>query len=151
MSTLRQPPRGLVRYLARLPVWLYRLRLGWLLDGRFLLLIHTGRKSGLARQTVLEVLYRDTRTSAYFVASGWGEESQWFRNIQRNPRVDVTVGRRRFTAFAQRVSSEEAEYVLGEYARRHRIAMRVFARLFGSDDVHALAQTVPIVALRQPS
>lgn len=36
-------PRGLLRLLLRAPVALYRLRLGWLLGGRVLLLSHTGR------------------------------------------------------------------------------------------------------------
>ena len=148
MSTLRQRPRGLIRLLVRLPVWLYRLRLGWLLGGGFLLLTHVGRKTGIARRTVLEVLHHDPDADIYFVAIAWGERSQWYRNIQHNPSVEVTVGRRRFAAVAERLSSEEAERVLEEYARRHRIGMRALTRFFGSDDVPTLAQAIPIVALR---
>ncbi len=143
MSTLHRPPRGLVRHLARLPIWLYRLRVGWLL-----LLTQVGRKTGIARQTVVEVEHYDPGTATYFVAAAWGERSQWLRNIRTGPNVEVTVGRRRFAAVAERASSEEAERVLRAYARRHRIAMRALARLFGSTDIRILADAVPIIALR---
>jgi hypothetical protein len=33
-----QPPKGLSRLFYRAPIWLYRLKLGWLLGHRFLLL-----------------------------------------------------------------------------------------------------------------
>jgi len=34
----------------RMPVWLYRLHLGWLLGNRFLCIAHRGRKSGKLRE-----------------------------------------------------------------------------------------------------
>ena len=52
-------PHGLSRLAFRLPIWLYHSHLGWLLGTRFVLLTHTGRKSGLSRQTVLEVVRYD--------------------------------------------------------------------------------------------
>jgi hypothetical protein len=52
---MANPHRGALRYFFA-PVSLYRLHLGWLLGHRFLLLTHTGRRSGLRRQTVLEVM-----------------------------------------------------------------------------------------------
>ena len=55
----RTPPTGVSRWLFRMPIGLYRLRLGWLLGDRFLLLHHTGRKSGLPRQAVVEVVTRE--------------------------------------------------------------------------------------------
>lgn len=67
------PPRGFARKLYRLPVWVFRLHLSWLLMRRFLLLTHSGRKSGLPRQTVLEVLQYDRGKGRYVVFAGWGE------------------------------------------------------------------------------
>jgi deazaflavin-dependent oxidoreductase (nitroreductase family) len=46
---------------------------------RLLLLQHTGRKSGNARLTVLEVVARDQATGTYIVASGFGEKADWFQ------------------------------------------------------------------------
>jgi hypothetical protein len=44
-TTKSSPPRGLARLAFRLPIWLYRLRLGWLLGDRFLLLTHIGGRA----------------------------------------------------------------------------------------------------------
>ncbi len=148
MAAFKKPPRGLTRLLARLPIWLYRMQLGWLLGRRFLLLTHIGRKTGVARRTVLEVVDRHQRTGTYFVAAAWGERAQWLRNIQQNPKVGLSVGRQRFAAVAERLPVDEAERVLRTYAQRHRIAMRALVRLLRSSDPHVLAQTLPIVALR---
>ena len=148
------PPRGLGRILVRLPIWLFRARLGWLLGEHFLLLTHTGRKSGCPRQTVLEVIRHDPVSDTYFVVSAWGEKSDWFRNIQKNPEVIINVGRRRLEATAVRLPPEEAERELLDYARRHPAALRILTRLVGygvdatEAGYRALARMVPVVALR---
>lgn len=50
-----QPPAGVTRFLFRMPICFYRVRLGWLFGHRLLLLNHTGRVSGKLRRTILEV------------------------------------------------------------------------------------------------
>lgn len=148
------PPRGWKRIAWRLPIWLYRIRLGWLLGERFLLLTHTGRKSGLPRQAVLEVVRYDRATNTYYVASGFGEKSDWFRNVMKTPQVSIQVGRREMAAGAERLSLEDAEHELLDYGRRHPTALRNLARILGyqientEEDVRALARVVPIVAFR---
>jgi deazaflavin-dependent oxidoreductase (nitroreductase family) len=149
------PPRGLLRLGVRLPIWLYRARLGWLLGDRFLMLTHIGRKSGLPRHVVLEVVSHDKATNTYLIASGWGEKSDWFRNIQKTPQVVVHAGRQRFDAIAVRLPVDEAERELLNYARRHPSAFRSLAglmlgqRLEGTEEnCHLLAQSIPLVALR---
>src|SRR5215510_6833718 len=117
------PGSGLLRLLLRIPLVLYKLRLGWLLRSRFLLLLHTGRKSGLQHRTVLEVL-RSEDQHCYVVASGWGENSQWFKNIQLNPDVEIEVQGKRRKAMVSRLSEQQAEQELREYARRHPTALR---------------------------
>jgi hypothetical protein len=69
-----QHPRGITRTLYRFPIWLFRLHLGWLFMGRFLLLTHVGRKSGLPRQTLLEILQYDREKERYVVFAGWGSK-----------------------------------------------------------------------------
>ncbi|MFQ5595096.1 MAG: nitroreductase family deazaflavin-dependent oxidoreductase [Anaerolineae bacterium] len=148
------PPRGWKRIPWRLPIWLYRARLGWLLGDRALLLTHTGRKSGLPRHAVLEVIRHDPATDTHFVASGFGEKADWFRNIQKTPQVTIQVGRRNMAAIAERLPLEDAERELLDYARRHPTALRYLARILGyrventDEDVRALTQVVPIVAFR---
>lgn len=151
----RSPPRGIARLAARLPIWLYRLRLGRLLGGRFLLLTHIGRKSGQPRQAVLEVVRHDRASDRYIIASGWGERADWLRNIQQNPNVVVQSGARRLEAVAERLPIDAAADELCDYARRHPRAFRALANVMtgaaslGSPaDCRALAERTPLVALR---
>src|SRR5882672_3082319 len=130
MPLIEKPaPTGLLRLCLRLPIWLYRLRCGWVLNSRFLLLTHIGRRSRLPRQTVLEVVHHDRTTETYVIASGWGEKPDWFRNLQKTPTAVVTVGRKRFAATARCLSGDEAARVLLVYAQRHRRAFRALAKL----------------------
>lgn len=148
------PPRGLKRWLARVPIWLYRARLGWLLGRRFLLLVHAGRKSGQRRYAVLEVMRHDPATRTYYVASGYGPRADWFRNIRVNPEVTLSVGGGQMPARAELLPPHEAAEELAGYARRHPVAFRNIVRVLGiptpqtAEDFATLAQSVPIVALR---
>jgi deazaflavin-dependent oxidoreductase (nitroreductase family) len=150
----QQQPRGLLRRLARMPILLYRARLGRLLGNRFLMLTHTGRVSGLPRQVVLEVVRHDRETDTYVVASAWGERSDWYRNICQTPEAALTVGRRRLEVVAERLPPEEAERELADYARRYPTAARSLARLMGfqvedaETDFPALARQLPLIAFR---
>lgn len=137
--------------LMRAPIWLYRARLGALLGPRLLMLEHRGRRSGLPRYVVLEVLDHPA-PGRYLVASGFGEKAQWFRNITADPRVRVTVGSRApAAATARRLPQPEADRALAAYAERHR---RSWARFRGVLDrtlgtpVTTVNTALPIVELR---
>jgi deazaflavin-dependent oxidoreductase (nitroreductase family) len=150
-----KPPRGVLRWLLRMPIWLYRLRLGRLLGNRFLMLTHIGRKSGQPRQSVLEVVGHDQATGIYIIASGWGKKADWLRNIEKNPNVLVDAHGRRFEATAERLSQERATNAARDYARRHQSGFRALAGrmigrpLTGTDaDYRALAEAVPFIVLR---
>jgi deazaflavin-dependent oxidoreductase (nitroreductase family) len=153
MPTTKTPPRGLLLIGLRLPIWLYRLHLGWLLGGRFMLLTHRGRTSGLARRAVVEVIGHED--GAYFVASGWGTRSDWFRNIQATPSVTITVGRRTRGATAEVLPLDAAGERLHAYARQHPRAFRELTSIMTGDRVPAtaeacrkMADSVPVVAFR---
>jgi deazaflavin-dependent oxidoreductase (nitroreductase family) len=149
------PKRGLMRLALRLPVWLYRARLGWSLGERFLLLTHIGRKTGLQHQNVLEVIHHDRATDVFVVASGWGESADWFRNIQKRPEVVITVKNRRVEVSAAHLSTKEAEMELLDYARRHSFAFRYLAGLIMGRQVNgieesarSMSQSIPLVDFR---
>ena len=149
------PSRGLLRMAVRLPIWLYRARLGWLLSDRFLMLTHIGRNSGLPRQTVLEVVRHDRADHECVVASGWGEKSDWFQNVVKTPQAVVSIGAQRFEVFAARLPVEAAERELHDYARRHPLAFAELSRLMAGErtrgteeDCRRLAELIPLVALR---
>ena len=154
-KTTRKPPTGLSRLLFRAPIWLYRLGLGWLLGRRFLLLNHVGRKSGQVRQAVLEVVDHDAETGTYFVASGFGRKSQWFRNVQAQPEVMIQIGRRTLAATAEILESAASGQMMVEYARRHPTAAQNLSKLMAvavdgseADYRRVGEEAVPFVALR---
>jgi deazaflavin-dependent oxidoreductase (nitroreductase family) len=82
----RSKPSGALRIAFRLPIYLYRLDLGWLLG-------HRGRKGGLPRQTVLEVVLYDPAIRESVVLSAWGEDADWYRNPQKCPAIEIRTGR----------------------------------------------------------
>jgi deazaflavin-dependent oxidoreductase (nitroreductase family) len=124
------PSGGLLRILLRLPIWLYRFHLGFLLGNRFLLLNHTGRKSGQTYQTVLEVVNHDRTSNSFFVVSGWGNKSDWYLNIQKNPDVTIYSGRQRLPVHAENIPLVEAVEILDEYSRRYPVAFKELTALF---------------------
>ena len=150
-----KPPDVVLRWVLRLPIWLYRLRLSWLLGNRFLMLTHIGRTSGQLRRSVLEVVAHDQASDTYTIASGWGEKADWLRNVQKNRNVLIDVANRRFEATAEQLSLEAATDVVRDYAHHHASAFRALAgrmtgqALTGTDaDYQSLARAVPFVALR---
>ncbi len=87
-----QALRQAFRYLNRLMLLLWRLGLGqWLnagpkMLGRYMVITHTGRKSGRQRRT--PVNYAIVDGEIYCVA-GFGSVSDWYRNLMANPAVEV--------------------------------------------------------------
>ena len=151
----RGKPRGLLRWSLRAPIALYRAGFGWILGQRFLMITHTGRTSGAPRRTVVEVVDHDQATDTYFIASGWGEKSDWLLNIAKNPRVTVHVGARRFETDAVRLPVDAAVRTLGTYAEAHPRAFAQLGKLMlgerlapTPEDCRKLAERVPLVALR---
>jgi deazaflavin-dependent oxidoreductase (nitroreductase family) len=88
------------------------------------LLTHTGRKSGLPGQTVLEVVRYDKATGACIVASGFGKGSDWVRNVKHDPHIHFIIGRIRHTGLAEGLDPQTAGRELAEYAHRHPLAWR---------------------------
>lgn len=148
------PPTGLARLALRAPIWIYRLGLGKLLGNRFLELTHIGRKSGLPRHTVLEVVRYDPASGIYYIAVGFGKHSDWYKNVLANPHVEVRSGSGHFKAIAVQLSSEEAGEELVRYAHQHPIAFRELVqfmgyRVDGTDaDTRALGQYLHMFALK---
>jgi deazaflavin-dependent oxidoreductase (nitroreductase family) len=149
-----RPPRGLARLLFRLPIWLYRAHLGWVYGHRFMLLTHTGRKSGRPRQTFLEVLEYERASNTHLVFAGWGKQSDWVRNIEKNPQVTINAGHTRYRAHATRLEPEAAERAIVTFAKRNPLAIRMIPRLMGyrldgtEADFQALARMSIVYAFR---
>jgi deazaflavin-dependent oxidoreductase (nitroreductase family) len=95
----------LQRVLLKMPPLIYRGPLAELLKSRCVMLLTTrGRKSGLRRTTAISFMPLGDRL---IVFSGWGRSSNWYRNVQADPEVEVQVGRRRMRATARLVPDPE--------------------------------------------
>lgn len=143
------PPSGGRRVLARAPIMLYRWGLGRLLGSRLVYLRHTGRRSGLVREVVLEVVTSDAGSTT--VCSGFGTRAVWYRNVLANPSVTIQNGRLRTAATASALDVDAGVEVMSEYASRHpklaaRLARVMGYRVDGSDaDFRALAREIRFV------
>ena len=135
-------PSGLLRIIMRFPILFYRLNLGWLLGKRFLLLEHRGRKSGIIRKAVIEVVDHDVQKGSYIVAAAWGNQSDWYKNIEAEPNVNVGVGIQRFPAFAKTLSAEDAAQHLNAYATEHPFAFRQLGSLLIGTKSHDTVQVI---------
>jgi len=98
--------RRLFRVLNRLMVILFRLGLGaWgnasKYGGYIMVIKNTGRKSGLSRLT--PVNYAMVNGDVYCTA-GFGEESDWYRNIMTNPQVEIWLPNGRWAGVAEDVT-----------------------------------------------
>lgn len=128
-----RPPRGWQRRLARLPLGLYRVGLGFLFGKRLLLLHHTGRVSGLDRTVVLEVVVHDPADGSWTIASGFGPASAWYQNLRKSPRTTIQVGNRRHAVTARFLIEDEGGDIMARYAPRHPRAARRLCAFMGFD------------------
>jgi len=129
------PPRGLLGRLLSLPRFLYRLRLGFLLGHRFLVLVHEGRRTGRRHETPLEVVRYDPPTREAVVAAGWGRKTQWLHNVEAGLAREVWIGRDRYVPTHRVLDRDEAAAVLDQYERRSglpkALVRAVLSRLLG--------------------
>jgi deazaflavin-dependent oxidoreductase (nitroreductase family) len=149
-------PKGLLKWGYTLPLYLYRWHLGWLVGHRFLMVTHLGRKTGRRRQTGLEVAHYDPATQECIGVAAWGEQTDWYRNLQAHPALEVQVGSTRYAPVQRFLTFEETWALLCDYQRAHPRGLRVLLRFMGygyhgsQEDLRAIAQAVRAVAFRPP-
>ena len=147
-------PTGLLKLTFTLPRYLYRWHLGWVLRQRCLMITHVGRKTGRLRQTVLEVVHYDPSTQECIVMSGYGTQSDWYRNIQARPAIEVQVGRQRYTPQQRMLEAQETLHILEEYQRHHPWLFHEFMHFMGyvydgtPEGLRALSQALRGIAFR---
>ena len=91
---------------------------GALNSERFCYLTTTGRVSGRPRE--IEIWF-GIRGQTLYMLSGGRDQSNWVRNIMRNPSVSVRIGRRTFKGNGRIVTDSTEDQVarkllLGKYA-----------------------------------
>lgn len=110
-GSMEYPRKGTFnRLIFKTPLLLWRMGLGPFLShpalggSRMLALTTRGRKSGQPRHTMLS--YAPAGGKDY-VCSGWGERSDWVKNVLADPLVTVQVGRNQYVGYAYRVQDLE--------------------------------------------
>lgn len=118
-----------------------------------MLLHHVGRKSGLPREAVVEVVRHDSATGDYYICSGFGENAQWYRNLMASPNVSIQVGTKEMRVRAERITSDEGSAEMLDYARRHPGAAKKLAGFMGfpadgsQQTYQAAGQVLPFLRL----
>jgi deazaflavin-dependent oxidoreductase (nitroreductase family) len=146
-----QPPRGISRILWRIPILLFRIGLGGLMGKRFLLLHHKGRKSGIIRQAVVEIVQFEQETGCYYVVSGFGPKSDWYQNVVAHPDVTIQIGSKKIAVQAIQVPAQQAEIVLLDYTRRYPGALKILSGILGYQiieseaDIRFMATVIPMI------
>ena len=156
MVTIKK--KSFLWHVFRAPVYLYRWHLGRLLGHRVLLLTHIGRRTGLRRQTVLEVVEYRPEAPEVVVANGFGRNCDWVLNIEAKGREEITVGAQHFAATHRFLGEEEAARVIRDYERRNRLiaplVRRGFSWLLGwpyrgtESDRRRMVEQIPLIAFR---
>lgn len=115
------------------PLMLLNWRLGlgpWLslwpeVTGRYLVITHTGRKTGLRRRTPVNYAQID---GEIYCTAGFGPISDWYRNILKNPQVEVWLPDGWWRATAEDVSESPQRL---QIMRQVLIGSGLAAFLFG--------------------
>jgi deazaflavin-dependent oxidoreductase (nitroreductase family) len=126
-------PGPLLRWFARAPYVAYRARFGWLFGSRFLMITTTGRKTGTARRTMLEVAALDGRGAASAVPTLWviasrGRNTDWYRNAVAGGPVQVDWKSYHAAVRACPLDARERVDLLADYRRRHPKAAALLSR-----------------------
>ena len=87
-NTMRQIFKSFNRFM----LFMWQLGLGQMLNGwpsvggRIMVITHTGRKTGLRRRTPVNYTLID---GDIYCTAGFGHISDWYRNMQANPNVEI--------------------------------------------------------------
>jgi deazaflavin-dependent oxidoreductase (nitroreductase family) len=151
---LRLTPGRLALAVFRLPLHAYRHGAGWLFGRTFLEFTHTGRTTGRPHNAIAMVLHYDEATREAVICAAWGARTDWYRNLQAGPAVNVQLGRDSYPPGQRFLSDDEAFDVGVGFRRGHPHRLRLLSNVLGwgdLDDDEALRQFVhshPFVAFR---
>ncbi len=145
--------RRMFRPLNRLMVLLFRLGLGSYIGnpwtGYIMVITTIGRKSGLRRHTPVDFVQGDGEV---YCMPGFGVNSDWYRNVQANPQVEVWAGGKAWTGRAETVPPAEALPLYRKLVERAGFADRAFTKVnlstLSDEDLARLPGQGPLVRVR---
>lgn len=139
------PHNKVIKEIYRYPLQLYRLGLNRII-GKYILILSTfGRKTGNVHRTPVEYFRHQGRI---FVMSGFGTESDWFKNINNKPHVTFQTDRGTLCAIARKPETEEEWEGVFEFLRSSPVARLSEPALLGKIDepqIRTAIKTWPIL------
>jgi deazaflavin-dependent oxidoreductase (nitroreductase family) len=144
-ETFRQKDQGFLTYptsgwriaMFKWPVHLWRLGLGPIIGHNMVLISHTGRKTGLPRRTMTELHVLDGHQ---YAPSGFGRRSQWYRNIEVDPRVTIQTAAGAQSVRAVRVTDDDELLALLDLS--HPINRLMTEKFLASLDIDPTAEDI---------
>lgn len=118
-KTNNYPPNAVLRILYRIPVYFYKIGLGWMFGKRFVLFHHIGRKSAKPYQTVVEVVEIEKETGNVIVVAGYGERTQWYQNLQHMLTTTIQLGKHKFPVSIEMINPEDGADIMARYYQRY--------------------------------
>lgn len=111
-GSFQQIDRGVISYpesawrqaMFKAPIPMWRLGLGPLIGGFFMLITHTGRRTGLPRRTVVE--YHMLHDKKY-APCAFCPRSDWYKNIAIDPYVTIQTSHGTESVEAVRISDDQ--------------------------------------------
>lgn len=101
----RERPNPLLRFVFQLPPLLYHGPIAAFFASRCVLRLTTiGRKSGEPRTVCVSFMPLD---DGYIIFSGFGVQSNWYRNVRANPHVTIQIGPETMRATAEVVADPD--------------------------------------------
>lgn len=70
-------------------------------------------------------------TGESIVVAAYGENADWYRNIQANPAIELRIGRDRYAPIQRFLTPDEIYTEFSDYERRHPSAARNLPKLLG--------------------
>src|SRR5262245_44415471 len=125
---------SLQQTLYRLPLCLHGLGLhGYerVLGIDWLVLTTRGRRTGLPRTVMVDVIGHDPETQAWYVQPADAARSRWLANLRAHPIATVEVRGRRFRARASEITGAEGAEVVLRFIREHPRYARLVVWLVG--------------------
>jgi deazaflavin-dependent oxidoreductase (nitroreductase family) len=161
-SRLRALLRRVWNAFAWLPALADRRGFRWLLSGRLIgapivVLSHRGRRSGRLYRTPVEAIVEDRDRGEIVVSPMRGRRGDWYRNILAGGLVQASLRGEAFSPAWRELAEDERRDALRAYIDDHplygRMILRMLMRLhdLDGDPVDAVAEAVPMLALREPT
>ena len=119
-----------------------------------MLLTTIGHKSGKERRTPLGYTY-EPKVDTYYLTAGWDGNTDWYRNLQANPQVNVWIGKRRFDCLSRFVSEEEAVKLIQKFIDINPFASQLLPQITGKpfdpseEGLKRAIPHFPMVALKE--